>query len=108
MKCDNCQRPILNPIDHEFCTYMAEALPVIKHKSSKLSVGARIRESVGPIVKRDEYVAPKVQGNLNHQIAKPGSKPPVETLIPGLRNAFHLGVEGEENPYRSNILKANE
>lgn len=75
-RCHNCKRPIINPVDHEYCTYMAKPLPRIKHKSSKLSVGARIRKSVGPIVKRDGYVAPKVQGKLNHQIAKPGSRPP--------------------------------
>lgn len=87
MRCPNCKKFIINPVEHEFCVFSSKPAP-------------RIEQIIGLVIKPDEYVAPKVQGKLNHQVAKPGAKPPPTLLVKKVQgNPVYADDEGEEDGY---------
>jgi hypothetical protein len=95
MKCENCKKLILNPVEHEFCVFSSKPAP-------------RIRKIVGPSVKADEYVAPKVQGQLKHQMAAPGAKAPPQRRIVTVQGNLMVKDESEEDGYRALARRLSE
>lgn len=79
-RCDNCKRPIINPVDHEFC------------RAYRPRTTSRIMKVVGPVIKKDEYVAPTEQGPISHQVAPLSERPRLAkrgSMPEGLINPDH-------------------
>lgn len=87
MRCNNCKKFIINPVEHEYCVFKSKPAP-------------RIEQIIGPVIKPDGYVAPKVQGKLNHQMAKPGAKtPPQPRMITVQGELPYSADDDEENGF---------